>query len=343
MKALIYKDKNKIELKEAPRPIIKDKKDAIIKVTMSSICTSDLHIIKGFVPSANKEIILGHEFTGIVEETGVEVKNFKAGDRVAVNCETFCGECFFCKNKFVNNCINGGWMLGHKINGCQTEYVRVPFADFGLTKIPEGISFENALFAGDILASGYFGVDLAEVNKEDTVAIIGAGPVGLCSLICAKNIRGAKKVIVIDIDNNRLNIAKEKGADYILNPLECNIKEEMIKITAFGADKVIEAAGSPDSFKMMYEIARPNAICAVVAMYEENLVLPLPKMYGKNLIFKTGGVDNTYMEFLHQKIQEGVINTDFLISKKYKLDNIIEAYSFFEKNKGAVLKVAVEP
>ncbi len=344
MKALIY-DKNsnpKIALKEKTKPEIISDTDAIIKVTLSSICTSDLHIIDGFVPNAKNNIVLGHEFVGIIEKTGKNVKNFKKGDRVSVNCETFCKDCFFCKNGFINNCINGGWNLGCTIDGCQAEYVRVPWADNVLTKINDNITDKNALFVGDILSSGYFGAKMCEIEPNDTVAIIGSGPVGMCAMISAKILK-AKTIIAIDINQNRLNIAKKQNlADFYLNPNDCNIENEIKKITKYGIDKVIEAAGGNNTFEMAWKIARPNGIIGIVAMYEKNQILPLPIMYGKNLTFKTGGVDAIYCRELMDLISKNKINTDFLITHSFKFKNIIEAYSFFKSNKDDCLKVMIE-
>lgn len=339
MKALICKN-GKIEIVEKPVPVIEKNTDAIIKVTLSSICTSDLHIIHGFVPLAKNGVVLGHEFAGEVVETGNGVKDFKKGDRVSVNCETFCGVCDFCKKGFVNNCINGGWELGCKIDGCQAEYVRVPYADNGLTKLPDNVSYENALFVGDILSSGYWGAELCEITRGDTVAVIGAGPVGLCAMQCAK-ILGAGKVIAVDIDKNRLELAQKLGfADFISEPENC---EESIKeITKYGADAVIEAAGGKNTFELAYKIARPNAVVALVAMYEKNQILPLPEMYGKNLIFKTGGVDAVHCKELVKLIAEGKITTDFLITHRFSFDNIKDAYKLFEEKSENCLKVAVQ-
>ncbi len=339
MKALICKN-GKIETVEKTVPVIEKNTDAIIKVTLSSICTSDLHIIHGFVPLAKDGVVLGHEFAGEVVETGDGVKDFKKGDRVSVNCETFCGVCGFCKKGFVNNCINGGWELGCKIDGCQAEYVRVPYADNGLTKLPDNVSYENALFVGDILSSGYWGAELCEITKGDTIAVIGAGPVGLCAMQCAK-ILGAGKVIAVDIDKNRLELAQKLGfADFISEPENC---EESIKeITKYGADAVIEAAGGENTFELAYKIARPNAVVALVAMYEKNQILPLPEMYGKNLIFKTGGVDAVHCKELVKLIAEGKITTDFLITHRFSFDNIKDAYKLFEEKSENCLKVAVE-
>ena len=342
MKALIWKKDGSIHLIKKDIPKIQNPNDAIVKVTLSSICTSDLHIIHNAVPQAIPETVLGHEFVGEVVEVGENIKKLKVGDRVAANCETFCGECFFCKRGYINNCETGGWHLGCKIDGCQAEYVRIPYADNGLNILPDSVSYENALFVGDILSSGYFGAELCEINKDDTVAIIGAGPVGLCSMACAK-VMGAKKIIAIDIDNSRLEIAKtENLADITINPSKINIEDEIKKITSYrGADCVIEAAGGENTFEMAWKIARPNAKVALVAMYEKNQILPLPDMYGKNLIFKTGGVDAIHCEKLIKFIEEGKISTDFLISKKIHIDDIKYGYELFEKKADNCLKIAI--
>ncbi len=343
MKALIY-NKNKIHLGERQMPEIKHPQDAIVKVTMSSICTSDLHIIKGFVPRANEDIVLGHEFVGEVVEVGEGVKRLHAGDRVGANCETFCGECYFCQRGFVNNCEKGGWELGCRIDGCQAEYVRVPYADNGLYKLPESVSYKNALFVGDILSSGYFGAEMCEIKAGDTIAVIGAGPVGLCAMMCAKFL-GAGKIIAIDIDETRLNIAKDENlADYIFNPNLTNVEAEVKLLTRNrGADGVIECAGTSETFQLAWKIARPNAVVGVVAMYEENQILPLPEMYGKNLTFKTGGVDANKCDKLIKLIEEQKISTDFLITHTFKLDEILEAYKLFEEKPAGCLKIAIIP
>lgn len=342
MKALIWRNNN-IKLVDKPFPQILDRRDAIVKVTLSSICTSDLHIKHGFVPNAKEGVTLGHEFVGEIVELGSDVKNFKIGDRVSANVETFCGECFFCKRGFINNCEHGGWYLGCKIDGAQAEYVRVPFADKGLNKLPQNVSYKNALFVGDVLASGYFGAELCEIKTEDTIAIIGSGPVGLCTMACAK-VMGAKKVIAIDINTKRLDIAIEQGmADVTLNPIDCNIEEEVRKLTeGRGADCVVEAAGGNNTFEMAWKIARPNAVIALVGMYERSQTLPLPNMYGKNLVFKTGGVDAKHSEKLLKYISDGKINTDFLITQTFKFNEIEKAYNFFEEKPEFCLKVALE-
>lgn len=340
MKALIWHKNGKTEVIKKEIPKIQDSRDAIVKVKLSSICTSDLHIIHGSVPRAIPETVLGHEFVGEVVQLGDAIKNIKIGDRVAVNCETFCGECFFCKKGFINNCEKGGWELGCTIDGCHAEYVKVPFADTGLTKLPKNVSYENALFVGDILSSGYFGAKMCEIQEEDSIAIIGAGPVGLCAMMCAKYL-GAKNVIAIDINENRLNIAKkEKLANYFINPNKTDVETEIKKLTNnHGADGVIECAGGINTFEMSWKIARANAIVAIVAMYEQNQTLPLPQMYGKNLTFKTGGVDAVHCKELLDLISQGKISTDFLITHRIHMDNIEQGYRIF-KNKDC-LKIAI--
>lgn len=344
MKGLVYLGNRKTELKEIDFPKIINSKDAIVKVTLSSICTSDLHIINGAVPRAKENIVLGHEFVGEVIEIGSDVHKLKIGDRVSANCITFCGECYYCKNGFINNCEKGGWEIGCRINGCQAEYVRVPYADMSLNLLPENVSYLRALFVGDILASGYFGAELCEVKNNDTVAVIGSGPVGLCSMISAR-ILGAKKIIAMDINEERLNIAKQNNlADYFINPNKVDNIEECIKDINNGrlADGTIEAAGGDNTFDLAWRIARANSVVALVAMYERPQLLPLNIMYGKNLIFKTGGVDAVHSDEILKLISEDKINTDFLITHRVKLDNILKGYEIFENKHDHCVKVAVE-
>ena len=342
MKALV-RTNDKIELCQREIPKIRDPRDAIVEVTLSSICTSDLHIINGAVPRANNGIILGHEFVGKVIEIGSAIQNLKVGDRVSANCETFCGNCYFCKRGYINNCENGGWELGCRIDGCQAEFVRVPFADTGLTKLPDNVTDENALFVGDILSSGYFGADMCEIKQGDTIAVIGSGPVGLCSMICARCL-GAATIIAIDINDNRLAFAqKQKFADFILNPQKNDIEKEIKAHTnGRGADGVIECAGGDNTFELAWKIARPHSVVAVVAMYEKDQIIPLPKMYGKNLIFKTGGVDAIHCKKLIDMISEGKINTDFLITSTFPLDDIQKAYELFKNKEANCLKIAIK-
>ena len=343
MKALTYMEHGKFALIDKPKPVIKEPKDAIVRVTLSSICTSDLHIKHGSVPRAVPGVTVGHEMVGIVEEIGDDVKGVKPGDRVTVNVETFCGECFFCKHGFVNNCTdpNGGWALGCRIDGGQAEYVRVPYADQGLNKIPENVSDEQALFTGDILATGYWAARISEIGPEDTVLIIGAGPTGVCTLLCVM-LKKPKRIIVCEKDEARRRFVAEHYPDILVcSPDDC---EEYVREHSDhgGADRVIEAAGGKDTFKLSWKCARPNAIVTVVALYDEPQILPLPDMYGKNLTFKTGGVDGCDCEEILKLISDGLIDTTPLISHRFKLSEVEEAYHVFENRLDGVIKVAIE-
>ena len=244
----------------------------------------------------------------------------------------------------INNCENGGWKLGCQIDGCQAEYVRVPFADTGLTKLPNNVSYKNALFVGDILSSGYFGAELCEIKQGDIIAIIGCGPVGLCAMQCAK-LMGANKIIALDIDETRLQIAKDNNlADITINPQKENYMNIINSQTNNrGADGVIECGGTDETFKIAWQIARPNALVAIVAMYENPQILPLPNMYGKNLTFKTGGVDAIHCKKLIELISQNKLNTDFLISKEITLSEIIQGYEIFKNKPDGLLKIAVIP
>ena len=344
MKAVVYKGNGEIALEDRPVPKILDDRDAIIKVTLTTICSSDIHIKHGAVPRAVPGTILGHEFVGRVVETGSAVKKIKPGDRVSVNVETFCGECFFCKRGFVNNCTDpdGGWALGCRIDGGQAEYVRIPFADNGLTVISDHVPDEQALFNGDILSTGYWAAKIGELNPADTVAVIGAGPTGLCTMMCARLYTPAR-IIAIDTDEYRLNLAKEKGlADITLVPGRDDPEKVIKELTdGRGADTVFEVAGGADTFQTAWKIARPNAVVVVVAMYEEAQELPLPDMYGKNLVFKTGGVDGSYCREIMDLTACGKLDAGFLITHRCSLNDIMNAYDIFENKKDHVIKYAV--
>ena len=346
MKAVVYKEKGVFSLEERPRPSLRDPKDAIVKITLCSICSSDIHIKHGSVPRAVPGTIVGHEMVGEVVETGPAVTKCRPGDRVAVNVETFCGECFFCQRGFVNNCTDehGGWALGCRIDGGQAEYVRVPFADNGLNLIPEGVSDEQALFTGDILSTGYWAAQISEIKKGDTVLVLGAGPTGLCTLMCAA-LYEPGAIICTDISEERLELVRSrKLADQVLNPLKEDTVEAVRAMTGGrGADVVIEAAGGEDTFRMAWEAARPNGTVCVVAMYEEAQQLPLPDMYGKNLTFKTGGVDANACDEILRLIAEGRLDTTCLITHRFTLDQVMEAYDIFENKTEHVMKIAVKP
>ncbi len=344
MTALVWRGAGEPRLEKRPLPHIQDPRDAIVRVTLSSICASDLHIRDGAVPRARPGVILGHEFVGEVVEIGPEVRKVRPGMRVAANVETFCGSCFFCRHDYVNNCEQGGWELGCRIDGCQTEYVRVPFADNGLNPIPTDLTDEEVIFVGDVLSSGYFGVELAEIRPGDTVAVLGAGPVGLCAMACAR-LFGAGRIIAVDLLESRLCLARAQGwADDAINAATEDVETRVRELSAGkGADAVIEAAGGGDTFQTAWKIARPHACVAVVAMYAEDQSLPLHRMYGKNLIFKTGGVDAVHRDRLIRLIAEGRLDMRPLITHRLPLERILEGYDIFERKSDGCIKCVVTP
>lgn len=344
MLAYTYTAPGTFTLLEKPRPVMQDPRDALVRVTLASICTSDLHIKHGSVPRAVPGITVGHEMVGVVEAVGEQVKTVRPGDRVTVNVETFCGECFFCRHGYVNNCTdpNGGWALGCRIDGGQAEYVRVPFADQGLNPIPEGVSDRQALFVGDILATGYWAARIGEIHPGDTVLIIGAGPTGICTLLCAM-LHQPGRIIVCEQNPARrefvrahyptvLTVAPEEAVDFVRSHSDHG-----------GADAVLEVAGTPESFRLAWQAARPNAVVTVVALYDGPQQLPLPEMYGKNLTFKTGGVDGCDCAEILELIRQGKIDTTPLITQTYPLAQIAEAYALFEERRDGVIKVAIQP
>ena len=342
MKALTYLERGRFAVTEKPKPVVTDPRDAVVRVTLGSICTSDLHIKHGSVPRAVPGITVGHEMVGVVESVGAEVKTVRPGDRVTVNVETFCGECYFCRHGWVNNCTdpNGGWALGCRIDGGQTEFVRVPYANQGLDKIPDGVTDEQALFVGDILATGFWAARISEITTEDTVLIIGAGPTGVCTLACVL-LKQPKRVIVCEKDPTRIALVREHYPDVLLcRPEAC---EDFVCAHSDhgGADVVLEVAGAKDTFELAWRCARPNAIVTVVALYDEAQTLPLPDMYGKNLIFKTGGVDGCDCAEILRLIAQGKIDTTPLITHRFPLSEIEEAYRIFENRLDGVIKVAI--
>ena len=342
MKALTYLSHERFALLEKPKPTLQGPRDAIVRVTLGSICTSDLHIKHSSVPRAVPGITVGHEMVGIVEAVGSAVETVRPGDRVTVNVETFCGECYFCRNGWVNNCTDphGGWALGCRIDGGQAEYVRVPYADRGPDKIPDGVSDEQALFVGDILATGFWAARISEITPEDTVLIIGAGPTGICTLLCVL-LKTPKRVILCEKDPARRAFVQEHYPDVLLcRPEECEtfVREHS---DHGGADVVLEVAGAKNTFELAWRCARPNAVVTVVALYDEPQTLPLPEMYGKNLIFKTGGVDGCDCAEILRLIEQGKLDTTPLITHRFPLGEIEEAYRIFENRLDGVIKVAV--
>ena len=343
MLAYTYIEQGKFELREKPIPEIQDSWDAIVRVTLGSICSSDLHIKHGSVPRAVPGITVGHEMVGVVEKVGADVTVVKPGDRVTVNVETFCGECFFCRRGYVNNCTdpNGGWALGCRIDGGQAEYVRVPYADRGLNHIPGLHCDEQALLVGDVLATGFWAARISEISEEDTVLIIGAGPTGICTLLCVL-LKKPRRIIVCEKSPERARFVRQRYPEVLVTDPE-NCKEFVLRNSDHGgADVVLEVAGSEDTFRLAWDCARPNAIVTIVALYDKPQLLPLPDMYGKNLTFKTGGVDGCDCAEILNLIEEGKIDTTPLITHKFPLNEIEEAYRIFENRLDGVIKVAIE-
>ena len=342
MLAYTYIEHGRFGLLDKPKPELKDSRDAIVRVTLGSICTSDLHIKHGSVPRAVPGITVGHEMVGVVEQVGSRVTSVKPGDRVTVNVETFCGECFFFQHGYVNNCtdVNGGWALGCRIDGGQAEYVRVPYADRGLNRIPDSVSDEQALFVGDVLATGFWAARISEISGDDTVLVIGAGPTGICTLLCVM-LKKPKRIIVCEKSSERIRFIREHYPDVLVTePEEC--KEFVLRNSDHGgADVVLEVAGAGDTFRLAWECARPNAVVTVVALYDNPQILPLPDMYGKNLTFKTGGVDGCDCAEILRLIEAGKIDTTPLITHRFPLTKIEEAYRVFENRLDGVIKVAI--
>ncbi len=342
MLAYTYLEQGRFALLDKPKPTLLHDRDAIVRVTLASICTSDLHIKHGSVPRAVPGVTVGHEMVGVVEQVGPAVTTVQPGDRVAVNVETFCGTCFFCRHGWVNNCTdpNGGWALGCRIDGGQAEYVRVPYADQGLSRIPDRVSDLQALLVGDVLATGYWAADIAGITPGDTVLILGAGPTGICTLQCVR-LKAPKQIIVCDADPVRLDFVRRHYPEVIPALPEQLMETVQSHSGHGGTDAVLEVAGTPETFRMAWECARPNAVVTVVALYDAPQVLPLPQMYGKNLTFKTGGVDGCRCAEILELIAAGRLDTTALITHTYPLSDIEAAYDLFEHRRDAVMKVAI--
>ena len=343
MQAYTYVEHGKFELLNKPKPELLDPRDAIVRVTLSSICTSDLHIKHGSVPRAVPGVTVGHEMVGIVEDIGAAVTSVKPGNRVTVNVETFCGECFFCRHGYVNNCADpdGGWALGCRIDGGQAEYVRVPHADQGLNCIPDTVSDEQALFVGDILATGFWATRISEIKEEDTVLVIGAGPTGICTLLCVL-LKDPRRIIVCEKSPERIRFVREHYPDVLVTEPEACRDFVLRHSDHGGADAVLEVAGADDTFRLAWECARPNAVVTVAALYDRPQTLPLPDMYGKNLTFRTGGLDGCDCAEILRLIGQGKIDTMPLITHRFPLSRIGEAYRLFESRQDGVIKVAIE-
>lgn len=343
MKALVYTKKDGISLKDVPVPQLLTPTDAIVKVDFSTICGSDIHIAHGGLP-VKDGLVIGHEFVGTVVEVGDAVKKLQTGDMVAANCITTCGECYYCRHGYTNHCENGGWMFGYTIDGCQAEYVRVPYADNGLYKIPSDVPERSLLFVGDILSTGFFGAERGDIRPGDTVVVIGGGPVGMCTMASAR-LFGPSNIIAIDTVDSRLEMAKNEGiADVTINSAKTDPIEVVHSLTnGRGADVVIECAGVKPTFDLSWQIARPNGTVSIVALYGQEQTLPLQIMAGKNLTIRSGWVDSIHMEELINLIKNKKLNMDFLITHEAPLNDIVKGYDVFGNKKDNCIKWLVTP
>jgi len=331
MKALVYHGPSKKSWEEKPKPSIQHPADAIVRITKTTICGTDLHILKGDVPEVTDGRILGHEGVGIIEETGSAVTGFRKGDHVIISCITSCGKCDYCKRGMYSHCENGGWMLGHLIDGTQAEYTRIPFADTSLHHIPEGSDEEALVMLSDILPTGFeCGVLNGKVQPGNTVAIVGSGPIGLASLLTAQ-FYSPSEIIMIDTDDNRLAVAKKFGATKIIN----NSKEQTaIKVKEYtngkGADTVIEAVGIPATFELCQLLVAPGGTIANIGVHGTPAVLHLEALWAHNITITTRLVDTVTTPMLLKTIHSKKLNSKQLITHHFKLSDIIAAYDTFQ-------------
>jgi len=344
MKAVVYHGPGKISLDDVPVPTITAPTDAIVKVTTSTICGTDIHIEAGGVPTVKPGTIIGHEFCGEVVELGSSVNNFKVGDKVAVSCVTFCGECFWCLRGNYARCANGSWILGHTINGCQAEYTRVPYANFGMQKIPAGLTDEDVLFTTDILSTGYYGAERGMIKPGDTVAVMGCGPVGMCAMATSR-LWGPAQVIAVDTNEFRLGVAKQNGvADVTINPAKEDAVAKIKDLTnGRGADVTIEAVGVDPTYKLAIDAVRPGGNVSLIGVFEHAVELPMQELWIKNIYISMGLVDMNRMPQLIDLIAKGKLNMKFLQTHVKPLNNIMEGYDVFGKKKDNCLKWLVKP
>ena len=341
MKALVYHSPGEKSWEEKPKPLIVEPSDAILKVLKTTICGTDLHIMKGDVPSVTDGRILGHEGVGIVEEAGSSVTRFKKGDHVLISCITSCGKCEYCRRAIYSHCVNGGWILGNLIDGTQAEYVRIPYADNSLYSIPPDSDEEALVMLSDILPTGFeCGVLNGKVKPGDTIAIVGAGPIGMAALLTAQ-FYSPSEIIMIDLDDNRLNVAKTFGATHIINSGNEDAVKKVKKLTDdTGVDVAIEAVGVPETFELCQEIVNTGGHIANVGVHGKSTILHLETLWSKNITITTGLVDTFSTPMLFKNVQSGKLNPKKLITHHFKLEQIIQAYNTFEHaSKEKALKV----
>lgn len=343
MKAFVYHGPKNMSLDQVPDPQILNPTDAIVRVTTSTICGTDKHIRNGGMPQVEAGRVIGHEFCGEVIETGTGVNKFKKGDKVAVSCVTQCMECFYCKRGIYSRCENGSWIFGYMIDGCQADYVRVPYADSGMYLIPDGLTDEDVLFVGDILSTGYFGAENGDIQPGDTVAVFGSGPVGMCAMATAR-LWGPSRIVAVDIDQSRLDFAIKQGwADYGLNPQQVDVTQALKDFTGGrGADVTIEANGFEPTFKAAIDGVRPGGTVSIMGVFEKPQILEMQKLWIQNITIKMGLVKANHIPELIDLIKEGKLNMKPLITHTIPLSQVAEGYDIFEERRDNAIKVVLK-
>ncbi len=330
MKALVYHGPGRKSLDEHPRPAIVEAGDAIVRVTHTTICGTDLHILKGDVPSCVPGRILGHEGVGVVETVGAGVSTFRPGDHVLISCITACGRCDHCRRGMYSHCATGGWILGNKIDGTQAEYVRIPHADTSLYPVPPGADEEALVMLSDILPTGFeCGVLNGKVQPGSSVAIVGSGPIGLAALLTARFYSPAE-IVAIDLDDNRLAIAQRFGATHIVNSNSTDPVAAVREITGGrGADTVIEAVGLPATFELCQQLVAPGGIIANIGVHGHKADLHLETLWSQNIAITTRLVDTVTTPMLMKTVMAKTLDPLQLITHRFTLDEIIDAYDSF--------------
>ena len=343
MKALTYHGPGKRSWEDKPKPTILKPTDAVVRIETTTICGTDLHILKGDVPAVTDGRILGHEGVGVVEEVGAGVSNFKKGDRVLISCITSCGKCDACKKGMYSHCADGGWILGHLIDGTQAEYVRIPHADNSLHHVPKGVDEDALVLLSDILPTGLeVGVLNGKVKPGDTVAIVGGGPIGLAALLTAQFYSPAE-LILIDLDENRLEVAKKLGATRCVNSGDGKAVESVMALTdGRGVDVAIEAVGIPATFDVCQDIVAAGGHIANVGVHGKPVSLKLEKLWIRNVTITTGLVDTNTTPMLLKTVVAGRLQPRQLITHSFKLDDLMKAYdTFANAAKEKALKVII--
>lgn len=329
MKALVYLGPQEIAWETVPTPTILHPTDVIVKVVKTTICGTDLHILKGDVPAVSSGRILGHEGVGIVEEVGSAVRAFKKSDQVLISCITSCGKCEYCKKQMYAHCEDGGWILGHLIDGTQAEYVRIPHADNSLYPVPVGADAEALVMLSDIFPTGFeIGVLYGTVKPGDVVAIVGAGPIGMAALLTAQ-FYSPSKIIMIDTDQSRLGMAKKFGATHVINAADDNVVEAVLSHTKDGVDVAIEAVGVPQTFDICQHIVRPGGHIANVGVHGQSVDLELQNLWIKNITLTTGLVNTNTTPMLLKTVESGKLMPENLITHRFTFDQILDAYKVF--------------